>query len=736
MWRTRRGKINFVRQLDNMDCGAACLKMVAHYYGKSHSLDKLRDLSKITKEGVSLLGLSEAAGKIGFRALMVRVPLKSLVRDCPLPVILHWNQEHFIVLYKVSKNKFFIADPGTGLVTIDRETLINSWENSLDGKGVVLLLEPTPDFFSNPEEKANRDFKDKGFKFLLKYLKPYKKYVLQLIIGMAGASMISLVFPFLTQMLVDIGIKENNISVIYLILLSQVLLFFGSTAFTLIRSWLLLHINARISLNIISDFLIKLLKLPIRFFDTKTVGDISQRITDHHRIEDFLTGSVLNSLFSIVNLIIFSAILAFYHWKILAFFLAFSFLGILWVFFFQSKRKSLDYKRFAINKENQDKLFEMISGMQEIKLYGSETQKRWEWERLQVKNFKLNIQSLQLEQYQHTGYIFFTYLKNIIVTFIAVQEVLYGALSLGGLLSVSYIIGQTNGPIEQLINFIKSAQDAQLSMSRLQEVHRKTDEESENERLVIPLNSIEDIVLKDVSFKYDGPSLSPLVLDRINLTIPKGKITAIVGTSGSGKTTLMKLLLGFYKPIKGDILIGETKIEQISPTFWRSKCGTVMQDGYIFGDTIAKNIALSGEVIDDNQLKNAIELANLTDFIQGLPLSYTTKVGNAGNGISGGQRQRILLARALYKNPHYLFLDEATSALDAENEKIIQSNLVNYFEGRTVVVIAHRLSTVKNADQIVVLDKGKIVEVGDHKKLTDNKGKYYELVKNQLELGN
>lgn len=728
-------KYPFQRQYDTMDCAPACLKMVAEYFGKSYSLQYLREQCYLNREGVSLLSLSDAAENLGMHTLMANVTLDTLISDAPLPCILHWNQHHFVVLYKVKGfKKFLIADPGHGLVTIDLATFKKSWISGADGTGVGLFLEPTQNF----EKKQGVKDTNKGYSFLFRYLIPHKKYVVQLIFGMLVASCISLIFPFLMRILIDNGVKDKNLSIITLILLSQLFLFLGSTAIDIIRSWLLLHINTRVSLSIISDFLIKLLRLPISFFDSKAVGDISQRVSDHHRIESFLTGAALSSLFSIINILVFASILLFYNKTIFLAFLVLSIISITWVFLFQKRRRDLDYKRFARNRENQDKLYEMITGMQEIKLFGNETVKRWEWERLQIKYFKLNIKSLTLEQFQQAGYIFFSQMKNIVIFYIAANAVVKFGMSIGTLLSISYIIGQTNGPLEQLINFIKSAQDAKLSMDRLQEIHKIQDEDSvEIKRNVNQPNDLfhDDIILKNVSFQYEGPK-SPKVLSDVTFTIPKSKITAIVGTSGSGKTTLLKLLLKYYKVVEGEINVGEISLDAIPAKTWRGQCGTVMQDGFIFYDTVARNIAFDGNVIDEIAMENAVKVANLNEFIANMPLGFTTKIGSSGMGISGGQRQRILIARAVYKNPHYLFFDEATSSLDANNELVIMNNLNKYFVNKTVVIIAHRLSTVKNADQIIVLENGRIVENGDHTFLINKKGKYYELVKNQLELGN
>ncbi|WP_209578891.1 peptidase domain-containing ABC transporter [Sphingobacterium sp. 2149] len=737
----------FSIQHDIMDCAPTCLKMVAEFYGKSYSMEYLRELCHLGKNGVSLLSISEASETLGFRSLMVKLNMQKLINDCPLPCILHWNQEHFVVLLKIKRKGnfikrifhkqsyskvFVVADPAHGIVKLDEETFYKAWVSTYNERGVALLLEPTPTFYNAKEIKE----KQHGLKFLFHYLQPFKRHIAQLIIGMLAASLISLTLPFTTQILLDQGVSEKNLSVVHVILLAQLFLIFGNMSIELVRSWLLLHINSRISLSIISDFLSKLLKLPIRYFDSKAVGDIAQRINDHHRIENFLTGSVLTSLFSFVNIIVFTIVLAVYNLKILSLFVAFSVFGIIWILLFQKKRKETDYKRFSRSRENQDKLYELITGMQEIKLFGSETPKRWEWEQLQVKDYKLNIKSLALEQYQRTGLIFVTHVKNILITFIAATEAIKGNLTIGQLLSISYIIGQTSGPIEQLVNLIRAAQDAKLSMSRLQEIHNKQDEEAiVKNKILYPQITLGDLFIENVSFQYEGPN-SPYVLKNINLRIPKGKVTAIVGTSGSGKTTLMKILLNFYQPTQGRVLVGNSDLNKISPKLWRSHCGSVMQDGYIFYDTIAKNIAMDGGDIDEKKMEMAIRVANLQDFIESTPNNYTTKIGLSGMGISGGQRQRILIARSVYKNPEYIFFDEATSSLDANNEKVIIDYLNEFFRDKTVVIIAHRLSTVKKADQIIVLNDGKIEEIGNHSTLISNRGRYYELVKNQLELGN
>ncbi|RFZ85161.1 peptidase domain-containing ABC transporter [Mucilaginibacter terrenus] len=734
-------KFPVYRQLDQMDCGPTCLKMVAKYYGKHFSLETLRDLSFITREGVSLKGISEAAEKIGFRTLGARMTFEQLDQEAILPCILYWNQKHFVVLppqnYN-SKSKFIqIVDPGHGLRKVSKKVFLECWANKDKDSGIVLLLEPSPRFFEKEDERDKRI----GLGYLLRYLAPFRKLVTQLFIGMIVGSVLSLIAPFLTQSMVDYGINQQNISFIYLILFAQLALFFGSISIELVRGWLLLHISSRINISIISDFLIKLMKLPIRFFDTKLLGDITQRVNDHVRIEQFLSNTTLQTLFSLVNLLVFSIVLGFYSLTVLSLFVVGSLLSIAWMLFFIKKREQLDYERFQKMTDNQNNIYEIITGMQEIKLNNSETMHRWSWEHVQATLFKISVKSLSLEQYQVIGSSFFNQLKNLLIAFIAAKEVLNGQITFGMMLSISYITGQMNSPIDQLINFFRTAQDAKLSLQRLGEIHSKDNEEKGDElQWVDELESGQiaadraAIVLEDVSFRFGGEG-TPLVLNNINLSIPLGKTTAIVGTSGSGKTTLMKLLLRFYEPLSGSVHLGSTALKVISPKWWRSMCGVVMTDGFIFSDTIAKNIAVQDQ-ISQKKVVEATRLANIDEFINSLPLAYQTKIGSTGNGISSGQKQRILLARAFYKDPKYLFLDEATSTLDARNEKIIIENLSSYFKGRTVVVIAHRLSTVKHADQIVVMENGKIVETGNHHSLTQKKGKYFELVKNQLELGN
>lgn len=723
----------FYKQPDAKDCGPTCLRIIAKYYGKVIELQQIRNLSETTREGSSLLGLSDAGEALGFRTLGIKNNFEILKNEMPLPCIVHWNNQHFVVVYKIKHDKVYISDPSHGLITYSKEEFIKFWigknAHEKTEEGIALLLEPTPDFYKNEWDTENSK---RSFSYLTKYLFRYKGLVIQLIIGLAAASLFSLLLPFLTQSIVDVGIQTQDLNFIYLILLAQLMLFAGQTAIEILRSWIMLHLSTRIHISLVSDFFIKLMKLPINYFDSRMTGDIMQRIGDNRRIEQLLTGSSLNVMFSLLNLVVFSFVLVFYNLQLFLVFFAGSIVYLGWILFFLKKRKELDYKRFSQVSNEQSKVIELINGMQEIKMHNAEKQKRWGWEFVQIRLFKVNMQSLTLEQWQSVGSNFINHLKDLLITFFSATLVVKGDLTLGMMMSVQYIIGQLNNPLMQMVSFVRSLQDAKISLERLGEIHDKEDEEDLLNPKIYDLGH-SNIYIRNLSFRYTGNQ--DYVLENLSLSIPKQKTTAIVGTSGSGKTTLLKLLMKFYEPNDGEILLEKMKFNTISPSAWRGKCGVVMQDGFIFNDTIASNIAVGDDYINKEKLLRAVETANIKDFIESLPLSYNTKIGNEGTGISGGQRQRLLIARAVYKNPDYLFFDEATSSLDANNEKVIMENLNEFLVGKTAIVIAHRLSTVKNADQIVVLEKGKIVEIGTHKELVLAKKNYYELVKNQLELG-
>ncbi|WP_064967624.1 peptidase domain-containing ABC transporter [Tenacibaculum ovolyticum] len=721
------------KQTETKDCGPTCIKIITKYYGKTINTQQLRKLSETTREGSSLLGLSEAVESMGFKSLGIKISLNKLL-EAPLPCIIHWNKNHYVVLYKIKKNLIYISDPAHGLIRFTKEEFIQSWignnANENTEEGIALLIEPTPHFY-NEEFEEDEKF---GFSFISKYLFKYKKFIAQLIVGLLAGSLLQLILPFLTQSIVDVGIKNQDLNFVYLILFAQLLLFIGKASLEIIRSWILLHLSTRINISLISDFFIKLMKLPISYFDVRMTGDLLQRINDHKRIERILTTSSLTVLFSFFNLIIFSLVLAYYSLQIFGVFVIGSLLYFGWVLFFFKKRKELDHKRFSQVSQEQSKVIELINGMQEIKLHNAERHMRWNWEYVQAKLFKTDTKSLALEQTQSVGSNLINELKNMFITILSAKLVIDGNITLGMMMAISYIVGQLNGPIIQLINFMRDVQDAQISIDRLGEIHNMEDEEKPNEEKVMDIPKNAFIKLNNITFKYTG-GLNP-ILENLSLEIPANKTTAIVGASGSGKSTLMKLLLGFYQVDKGDIMVNNFNLKYISQKEWRKNCGVVMQEGYIFNDSIAKNIAVGEDYVDKKKLAHAINVANISDYIENLPLGYNTKIGSEGNGLSTGQKQRLLIARSVYKNPHFLFFDEATSALDTNNEKIIMGKLNNFFANKTAVVIAHRLSTVKNAHQIVVLDKGKIIEKGTHDELIKIKGNYYDLVKNQLNLGN
>ena len=715
-----------------MDCGPTCLRMIAAFYGRQVPIQKLRELSGISRDGISMLGISEAAEKIGFRTSGLKLSIAQL-KELQLPAILHWNQNHFVVLEKIKGDRFYILDPAKASLDYTLAEFSKHWLSIHQygtQEGVVMQISPTPDFYADKDSASQK----LDVNYLLKYLYQYKRLVMQLFVGLGIGSILQLILPFLTQSVVDIGINTRDLNFIYVILIAQTMLFIGRMSVEFLRSWILLHISTRVNISILTDFLIKLMKLPMSYFDTKMTGDIMQRINDQKRIESFLTGPTLSVIFSIVNLFVFGIVLSFYNVTIFMIFMVSTIVYGAWISFFLSKRRVLDFKRFDISSKNQSAIVQLIGGMQEIKLNNCEQQKRWEWERIQAGLFKFSTRSLVLGQYQQAGTFFINEGKNILITFLVAKLVIEGDLTLGAMMAIQYIIGQLNSPIEQLLTFFQQFQDAKISLERLNEIRELEDEEIANKAFQRVLPHNKSLALNNLSFTYPGAGNMP-VLSAINLEIPQGKTTAIVGMSGSGKTTILKLLLRFYSPQEGDISLGGGQLSEMSFRVWRSACGVVMQDGYIFSDTIAANIAVGIDYPDMIKLRYAINVANIEEFINKLPLGFNTKIGAEGNGISEGQKQRILIARAVYKDPEYIFFDEATNALDANNESVIMDNLQNFFNKKTVVVVAHRLSTVKNADNIVVLDKGKIIEQGTHEVLSATKGAYYNLVKNQLELG-
>ncbi|AZA47099.1 peptidase domain-containing ABC transporter [Chryseobacterium carnipullorum] len=734
----REKKFPFFKQYDRTDCGPTCLKMLAKFYGKIYSSEYLRELCNITQDGISVMGMTEAAEKIGFQSVVASINFETLKNQAPLPCIVHWRQRHFVIVYKIEKNKIYVADPEYGLITYTEQKFNEAWQNTKylndTNEGLVIIFEPSSEFHNIEEEHK----KDIGFSSLLPYVKPYKKYTFQIIVGLTIVSIIQLILPFLTQSVVDKGINYRELSFVSLVLIAQLTLFFSQAFINFIQSWLLLYIGSRINLKIATEFLIKLMKLPIKYFDAKRPGDILQRLQDSDRLERFLTTSPL-TLFSFFNMLIFMGILLYYNKTIFAIFFVGATLYFLWILFFIKKRAELDHRRFDESSGNSSSLLQIINGIREIKINGSEKRRRWGWEEMQIRLLKNSIQSLKLSQVQFIGAGSINEIKNILISFTAAYAVIKGDMTLGMMLAIQYIIGQLNNPLLSIIQFFRDAQDAKMSLARINEV-KDIEDEYEKQEFSHDIPKNHNIELENLSFQYGGKG-SQVILDDINLTIPQGKITAIVGESGSGKTTLLKLLLKLYTPTEGKIKLGGLDLSIIDTKKWRNLCGVVMQDGYIFSDTISRNITESGSEapLNKEKLANAVRIANIEEMIENLPTGYNTVIGSAGStgmSLSGGQVQRTLIARAVYKDPEFLFFDEATSALDANNEKTILDNLNDFFNGKTVVVIAHRLSTVKNADNIVVLSRGKVVEQGNHEYLVSIKGAYFELVKNQLELSN
>lgn len=732
-----------VLQHDSMDCGPTCLSIIATFYGCRIPIERLRELCYTTREGTSLLGIGDAAEKLGFHTVGVKLSWERLQDEATLPCIIHWNQNHFIVVYKIKRKKYrcyvYVSDPAAGLLKYTKERFLKSWmeihgTNGKPDMGIALLLEPTPAFYEQCHGDIKKDRKF-GLGYIVKYLIPHRQSIVQIISALIVASLLNLLLPFITQSIVDKGVTLGNLRFVKTMLTAQLFIVIGQTANNLIRSWLMLHVTARVSISLISDFLAKLMRLPIAFFDTKMTGDIMQRIQDHTRIQEFLTNSLLSIVMAMALFIIYGAVLGGYDLLILGIFLLGTFLYVGWILLFLKWRRKLDYMRFQEAANNQSNIVQLIGGMQDIKLNNCEKQKRWEWERIQAKLFKISIKGLTLSQAQQVGGTFIDQTKNIVISFLAAKSVIDGNMTLGMMTALTYIIGQLNAPVSQFISFVREYQDASISMERLGEINNRDDEEPAEKEKIRDIPEGADIEFKNVTFQYEGPH-SPKVLDGISLKVTHGKVTAIVGTSGSGKTTLLKMMLGFYPPSEGSVTLGGCEMEAYSESSWRKKCGCVMQEGYVFSNTIAENIGLCDEVPDMVRVRQAAEVANIREWIESLPIGYNTKIGADGHGLSTGQKQRILIARAAYKNSPYLFFDEATNSLDANNEKLIMENLNRLFDGKTVVVVAHRLSTVKNADKILVVDNGHIIEEGTHLELTARKGYYYELVRNQLELGN
>lgn len=724
-------KLRYTRQFDQMDCGPACIRMVASAFGKEYPLSYLRTLAHLTREGVSVAGIRDALREIGMESGTFELTLEQLRTRCPLPAILHWEQNHFVVLYDVKRSrwrgrwKYYVANPAYGKHAFSEESFAHFWLNG--ERGVAVAVDPTQAFYDKKPVKEKHSF----VRFARKYVWPFRWEMSQSAFGMLFGILLSLVTPFLTQAMVDDGIGLRDMGLIVSIMMAQIFIFVGTFSMGLISSWVSLYMTTRINIHILSDYLTKLLHLPMTFFETKSVGDYQQRLGDHGRLQSFVTYSTLQTFFSLVSAPFYLAIIGWYSPVILVAYLFLTGLSTAWMTYFFRRRKALDYEQFKISAENQNKQYELMSGITDIKLNAYEDYKLDEWRELQERQYRMSQKTLKLGQIQSTGFTVIGQLRNIFITCWIAAEVVDGNLTLGMMMSISTIIGQVNGPLSQLIGFLQQFQDAKISLERSEEVHLCKDEDSRLQTAV-PAAAPLDIEVRHLTFSYTGRIGQP-ALEDVSFTIPAGRMTAIVGESGSGKTTLMKLLLKFYAPTGGDILLGGRPLADYTAKSMRQASGIVMQDNFIFSDTVRRNILL-GEPEDNARLARAVEMACLTDYVEKQPLGLETKVGSEGISVSGGEKQRMMIARAIYKDPQYLMLDEATSSLDAENERRITETLDRHFRGRTRIVIAHRLSTVKNADQIVVLRKGRVVECGTHAELVAQRGYYYELIQNQLEL--
>lgn len=716
----------FLKQLDSQDCGLACLKMISKYYGvEIYNSNPVLLESNLLKQGLSVSDLQITAESLGFETLAVKLDYESAVNNATLPAIFFWNQNHFLIVYKIKNDKIYIADPAFGKVKYSKIDFLKGWTQN-KGEGIILILEPNKNLYKNIN--YNKEKSKNNLLYITQYLKKHRVQLFLISITLLISSCIELIFPFFTQKILDKGVVLHDVQFIYLILVAQVVVFISKISLEFYRSWLFIHISSRISLSIISDFLDKLMQLPLKFFNSKNIGDLTQRIQDHKRIEEFLSKDLIQTVFSLFSILIYALILLYFNTNIFYIILVSTTLELLWIFRFIKKIKILDQKTFSLEAKDQNKIYELINSMQEIKLNNLEINKRIEWQKIQTKLYFNNIDKLKTNQ-QYESYRFINFFQTILVLFVAAIAVMNQSLTIGSMLAIMFIIGGINAPISKVINFILQYQLVKLSFERLNEIHNKPNEE--NNSTISELSQIYDINLNNISFSYDN---SNNILKNISLNIPKGKTTAIVGVSGSGKTTLLKLILKFYAPQQGNISLNNSTLQEIDNKLWRSKCGVILQDSFIFSDTISYNISLKSSV-DEEKMQNALNLANVNEFINKLPLKLNTIIGSEGVGISQGQKQRILIARAIYKNPDYLFFDEATNSLDAGNEKLIVENIDHYFRNKTMIIVAHRLSTVKNADQIIVLDNGQIIEKGSHNELIKIRGKYFELIHNQLELG-
>ena len=729
------GSFRQVFQTDSMDCGAACLCMIARHYGKKYSMRFFRENAHISREGISMLGLSMAAEKVGFRTLSAKITVEQLAEQIALPCILHWDGRHYVVCHRVSgkgsDRVFHICDPAIGKIRVRGDELRSHWLSGHLGEeevGLAMQLEPAPDFREKQPEDPADGF---GLLFFSRYILPHKWQLAGLLFGALVVMTMGYFLPFISQSVVDIGILGRNMDFIVLMMAMQLMISFSQTTVMFMQGWVSLHVNTVINVRLISDYLGKLARMPLPFFEVRTLGDILQRIGDHDRIKSFLMNDLTDIVFATVTFVTFSVVLGIYNWRILAIFLLGNTAYALWVVSFMHYRRELDNRVFQQSATLQNNMVQFIRGMQEIKLNNLEERKCREWESLQAGLYRLGRRGLMIGQVQQAGLLVFSTTTGIAISYMTARRVVDGEMTLGMMTSLSFILGQVSGPIGSFIGFIQRYQDARISLERLGDIHARKEGGMDEGTGRNGMPTGKDIRFRNVSFSYNGMDRD-MVLKDISFTIPQGHVTAIVGRSGCGKTTLMKLMQGFYQPVHGTVEVGGTPLPDISLREWRTHLGAVMQDGYIFSDSIAGNVAVD-EDADMARVEDALEAVNMKGFVHSLPNGTDTKIGEDGLQLSQGQRQRILLARVIYKRPEYIFLDEATNSLDTKNENDIMAYIKKNLKGHTVIIVAHRLSTIRDADSIVVLENGRVAEQGVHSQLLCNKGIYYQLVQAQLD---
>lgn len=731
-------KYRVIMQHDSMQCGAACLLSVCHFYGRSGmSLEQMTEMCGVGRDGVSIYDLNKAARRLGFETLCAKLTLSDLL-DITLPCILFWNASHFVVLFEARGGRYVIGDPALGVVERSEAEVSQAWlaADDDDGvlRGVVLGLSPTDDFSCGGDCGVQSLSLRKSLPSLWTYVRPHRWCIAQLAAGLAFGCVVQLILPFLSQAVVDVGVGLRDVGSLWTLVIAQMALMLGRAAAGFVRSWILLRIGTRVNIAMVSDFLAKLMRLPMTFFDKKLTGDILQRMGDYSRVRDFFTSQALDALFALSSVAVFAFVLGCYSLRLFAVFLVGSLAHAAWLSFFMRRRRVLDYELFRRQALCSNKTLECVSSLHEVKLQGCGARRRAEWEASQEALVSTQAQSLALSQRQEAGSVVIAEGKNIVMTLCSATAVMSGDMTMGMMLATQFIAGQLVSPIERLTRFAYAAQDVRVSLERILSVSRMPDEDDGRNASPVDVDWRLGVEFRHVSFAYSPSECGHPAVDDVSLYFPSGKVTAIVGASGSGKSTLIKLLLGFFEPQEGDVSVGGVELSSLPMEWWRGQCGIVMQDGVIFSDSVARNIAMADDEPDMRRVREAARLACADGFISDLHAAFETKIGAEGQQLSKGQAQRILLARAVYRNPSLLILDEATNSLDTVSERRIVDNLASFCAGRTTIVIAHRLSTVRNADNIIVMSGGRVVERGTHNELAKLHGYYYELIKNQLDI--